>query len=136
MRLFLSLFAVVAAVIALPRVGCSSEPATPVSAPVVQDSVSGEFKKLMTALAERDYDAFVADGTPQVKAALTKQMFEGVGDQIGLRLKKGYDATFLTELKQQGCKIYVWKVVVHDGGDDLLAKLAMQGEKMAGFRIQ
>ncbi|MEI6350228.1 MAG: hypothetical protein WCP06_03885 [Verrucomicrobiota bacterium] len=136
MRLFLSLFAVVAAVIALPRVGCSSEPATPVSAPVVQDSVSGEFKKLMTALAERDYDAFVADGTPQVKAALTKQMFEGVGDQIGLRLKKGYDATFLTELKQQGCKIYVWKVVVHDGGDDFLAKLAMQGEKMAGFRIQ
>ena len=91
---------------------------------------------MMKALRDRNYDGFVEDGTPEVKAHLTKQMFEGVSDMIGSRLKAGFDSQYLTELKQQGCAVYVWKVSMKDGGDEFLAKLAMQGDKVAGFRIQ
>jgi len=95
-----------------------------------------EFNAMMTALIGGDYDRFVANGTAQVKAALSKTMFEGVCEQIGSRLKKGYTATYLTQIRQQGCEVYVWKVILTDGGDDFLAKLAMENGKVAGFRFQ
>ena len=131
MRVFLSLLLLA---IALPSGAFSAAPSPAVSQPT--PAIVDEFHKMMTALEKRDYDAFVADGSPEVKAGLTQQMFEGVADLIGLRLKRGYDAAYLTQLKQQGCEVYVWKVVVGDGGDDFLAKLAMQAGKVAGFRIQ
>jgi hypothetical protein len=83
-----------------------------------------------------DYASFVADGTAEVKALLTKQMMEGVSAQMAPRMKKGYDATFLGELKQQGCQVYLWKLAYKDDGDDTLAKLSLKDGKVAGFLLQ
>jgi hypothetical protein len=106
------------------------------SAETPSSAISSEFKKMMTALEQHDFNAFIADGTTEVKEKLTQQMFDGVSQSIGSSLKAGYDSVYLTQLKQQGCQVYVWKVSVKDGGDEFLAKLAMQDGKVAGFRLQ
>jgi hypothetical protein len=93
-------------------------------------------ERLLKAVEANDYDSFVADGTPEVKAALTKQMLEGVSAQMAPRMKKGYDATYLGELKQQGCQVYLWKLTYKDGGDDTLARLSLKTGKVAGFLLQ
>lgn len=92
--------------------------------------------KLMKAVEANDYDSFVADGTAEVKATLTKQMLEGVSAQMAPRMKTGCDATYLGELKQRGCKVYLWKLSYKDGGDDILARLSLKDGKIAGFLLQ
>ena len=92
--------------------------------------------KLLKAVEANDYDGFVADGTAQVKAALTKQMLEGVSAQMAPRMKKGYDTTYLGELKQGGCRVYLWKLAYKDGQDDTLARLTLKDGKVAGFLLQ
>jgi hypothetical protein len=51
-------------------------------------------------------------------------------------MKKGYDATYLGELKQSGCKVYLWKLAYKDGRDDTLARLSLKDGKVAGFLLQ
>jgi len=92
--------------------------------------------KMLDAVMTNDYDSFVAEGTPEVKAGLTRQMLAGVNSQMAPRMKKGYDATYLGELKQQGCQVMLWKLTYKDGGDDTLARLALKEEKVAGFLLQ
>jgi hypothetical protein len=93
-------------------------------------------RKLLTAVEVGDYEGFVADGDAAFKAALTKPMFEGVSEQLAFRMQGGYDTFYLGQLNQQGCQVYLWKLVFKDGGDDTLAKLVLKGGKVAGFWLQ
>jgi hypothetical protein len=101
-----------------------------------EDSARPVLDKLLKAVEANDYESFVADGTPEVKAGLTKQMLEGVSAQMAPRMNKGYDAAFLGELKQQGCRVYLWKLTYKDGGDDTLVRLTLKAGKVAGFLLQ
>src|ERR1041385_2863341 len=64
--------------------------------------------KLLKAVEANRYDSFVADGTDVFKAAMTKQMLEGVSGQLSTRMKRGYDCTYLGELRQHGCQVLLW----------------------------
>ncbi len=92
--------------------------------------------KLLKATEANDYDSFVADGTDVFKAALTRQMLQSVSGQLSPRMKKGYQCAYLGELKQQGCRVLLWKLVFKDGGDDTLARLVLKDDKVAGFWFQ
>jgi hypothetical protein len=92
--------------------------------------------KLLKATEANDYDSFVADGTDVFKAALTKQMLAGVSGQLSPRMKKGYRCTYLGELSQRGCQVFLWKLAFKDAGDDTLAKLVLKDGKVAGFWLQ
>ena len=92
--------------------------------------------KLMKAVEENDYAAFVEDGIPEFKAGVTPQILEGVSLQIADRMKEGYTCTYLAELKQREFKVYLWKVTFTDGGDDALVKLVVRDDLVAGFWIQ
>jgi hypothetical protein len=92
--------------------------------------------KLLKATEANDYDSFVADGTDAFKVGLTKPMLEGVSNQLSSRMKKGYQCSYLGELKQQGCRVLLWKLAFKDGGDDTLAKLVLKDGKVAGFGLQ
>ena len=108
------------------------------SATAADDETEGTriLKRLLAAVEGSDYDSFVADGNAVFKAGITKQMFEGVSTQLSSRMKKGYDTTYLGQLKQQGCQVYLWKLAFKDAGDDTLAKLVLQDGKVAGFWLQ
>jgi hypothetical protein len=51
-------------------------------------------------------------------------------------MKKGYEVFQLGILNQQGCQVYLRKLVFKDGGDDLLVKLALRNGKVTGFWFQ
>ena len=92
--------------------------------------------KLLKAVEASDYDNFVADANDVFKAAMTKQKLDGVSAQLSPRMKKGYQCSYLGELSQQGCRVLVWKLVFKDGGDDMLVKLVLKDDKVAGFWLQ
>lgn len=94
------------------------------------------FKKLMEATIINDYDAFVAASDAKMKAALTKPMLEGVSQQLKPRADKGYQATYLGELRKQGHDIHLWRLRFDDGGDDALATLSVKDGKAGGFHIR
>lgn len=98
-----------------------------------EEQAGATFKKLLEAQAAKDYAAFVADGTDALKAALSQAQFEGAADYLGKRFKDGYDTKCLGELKQQGCQVFLFKIECKDGGDDLLATLALKDDKVAGI---
>ena len=91
---------------------------------------------LLTAIATNNYDALVANAAPALKTRITKETFTQVSTQLSPRLKKGYNLQYLGSLKQQGVEVFLWKITYQDGGDDMLAKLVIQEDKVAGFWFQ
>ena len=102
-------------------------------APALPDTM---MKKLMAAVEENDYAAFVEDGIPEFKTGVTPQILERVSRQIAERLKEGYECAYLGEMKQREFKVYLWKATFKDGGDDALIKLVVRDDLVAGFWIQ
>ncbi len=91
------------------------------------------FDRLVAAVQANDRDAFVKNATDDMQQAVTPQVMDGINRDIGTRLAKGFDATYLCQLKQQGHQVQLWKVAFKDGGDDALIRIVMRGDKLAGF---
>lgn len=102
-------------------------------APAVPEAL---MKKLMTAVENNDYASFVEDSIPEFKGNVTPQIVEGVSTQLAERMKEGYECVYLTEMKQSAFKIYLWKVVFKDLGDDALIKMVVRDDQVAGFWLQ
>lgn len=106
-------------------------------AAAVDDTVARPFlDKMLTALEENDYESFVADMTGSFKAQTTKQIVAGINEQLGSRMRRGYDVIFLADLKQRGQKAFLWKLIFKDGGDDWSAKVWLKDGKVSGFLLQ
>jgi len=91
---------------------------------------------LLTAIATNNYGTLVASAAPALKARITEDTFRRVSTQLSPRLKKGYKLQYIGDLKQQGVDILLWKITFQDGGDDLLARLVIQEDRVAGFWFQ
>jgi len=104
--------------------------------PVQRPSTGGTVNTLLQAMVTNNYDAFVANAVPALKTRITKEEFKRVSTQLSPRLKKGYELQYLGNLKQQKVEIFLWKVIYKDGGNDGLANLVLQGDKVAAFWIQ
>jgi hypothetical protein len=91
------------------------------------------FTKLLKAVENNDLDRFIEDGDNQFKTAITKRVLESVNAIVAPHMKKGYEVIRLGTLNQQGCQVYLSKLVFKDGSDDVLAKLALRDGKVAGF---
>lgn len=90
--------------------------------------------KLVAAVARADYDGFVS-GEPTLRR-LTKEQFAAVGALYGERLKRGYTLLFLGELRQEGHRVSLWKIVFKDESDDALVTLSMKDGSVGGFFIR
>jgi len=99
-------------------------------------STEGTVNTLLAAIATNNYDTLVANAAPALKTRITKETFTQVSTQMSPRLKKGYKLQYLGSLKQQGVEVFLWKITYPDGGDDLLARLVIQEDKVAGFWFQ
>jgi hypothetical protein len=94
-----------------------------------------EATKLVTAIVTDDYKGFVAHGNGAFQG-LKKDQFEAVVSQLSLKLKAGYDLSYLGDLNQQGYQVTLWRIRFNSGGDDLLATLSMKDGKVGGFWIK
>lgn len=90
---------------------------------------------ILDATASGNYDLFTTIGNSSYKAGITKQMFESVSEQLAPRTQKGYSITYFGHLKQLHYQIYLWKLSFEDDGDEFVARLTMDGDKVAGILI-
>jgi len=100
--------------------------------PQKEDAAFSE--KLLSAIQNSDYNAFVADGT-QAFHGITKSQFDSVCTALGPKLKTVH-VTFLGELSQHGFRVTLWKLSFSDGGDDALATLSVKDDKVGGYWIR
>src|SRR5271168_4294586 len=91
------------------------------------------FKGLLAAQVAKNYDAFVADGTLELKAALTKTQFEASSEIMTPKLAAGYDLTPLGELNQRGYQVYLYRLRFKNGGDDMLGTLSLKEGQVGGI---
>jgi hypothetical protein len=89
--------------------------------------------KLLEAIKTADRDAFIANATDTIKEGTTQQVMDALEKQVGMRLKKGFDSTYLCQLRQAGHQVHLWKLSFKDGGDDLVVRLALKDGKVGGF---
>jgi hypothetical protein len=101
----------------------------------VPPAYQAEATKLVSAIADNDYAAFVTDGNAAFQA-LKKGQFEGVVSQLGSKLKAGYYLSYLGDLNQRNYQVTLWRIRFRSGGDDLLATLSMKDGKVGGFWIK
>ena len=94
------------------------------------------FDRLIHALQIDDRASILSTATDEMKQTITASVMDNVSHDIGPHLSAGYQASLLGELSQRGCHVQLWKVTFKDGHDDLLARVAMNGDKLAGFFIQ
>ncbi len=99
-------------------------------------STEGTLNTLLAAIATNNYDVLVANAAPALKSRITKETFSQVSAQLSPRLKKGYKPQYLGSLKQQGVEVFLWKITYQDGGDEMLARMVIQENKVAGFWFQ
>jgi hypothetical protein len=90
--------------------------------------------KLLGAIQNSDYDAFVADGTDAFHG-ITKAQFDSVATALAPKLKTAH-VTFLGELSQHGYRVTLWKLSFADGSDDALATLSVKDGKVGGYWIK
>ena len=98
--------------------------------------IEATFKRMLAATESRSLSAFVADGNASFRTDITPAMFSSFSAQFALRLKQGYTTTFVTQLRQGGYAVYVWKLEFKDGRDDLLFTLAVKDGKVGGFLLR
>jgi hypothetical protein len=99
-------------------------------------AVKKMFEKMVGAIESNDRAAFVAQATDAVKEGVTKEVMDALNKQLGPRLKKGYEATYLCELKQQAHQTHLWKVSFKDKADDIVVRIALKDGKVDGFFLQ
>lgn len=99
------------------------------SGPSTQETVH----TLLTAIASNNYDNFVANATPSFRTIITKEVFQQASTGLSPRLKKGYELQYLGSFKHDGIETFLWKIAYKDGGDDMLAEVELQGDKVAFF---
>ncbi|MBD0339822.1 hypothetical protein [Microcoleus vaginatus] len=91
---------------------------------------------ILDATASKNYELFTTVGDAGYKASITQQMFDDVSEQLASRLQKGYSITYFGEIKQGNSPIYLWKLSFEDGGDEFVAHMTMNGDKVAGIFIE
>ena len=91
---------------------------------------------LMESAVEDDFEGFRSLGDEAFKKGMSKAVFTGVVKQLQPLLKDGYEADYLTDLTQQGHKVYLWKITPRTGEDQFIAKLVLSGDQVAGFWLQ
>lgn len=95
----------------------------------------GSLQTILDSLASGNYDLFATVGNSAYKAGITKQMFEGVSEQLAPRMEQGYSIVYFGHLKQRDYQVYLWRLSFADGGDEFVTRMTMDGDKVAGILI-
>ena len=94
-------------------------------------------ERQINAIASADYHLFLKEGTDDFRHGMNLSAFKQLSEYYGPKFESGYTLEYLTQLNQQGFKVYLWKVIYSDGEDDSLLRLVInEDKKITGFWIQ
>jgi hypothetical protein len=119
--------AVLSAAVLVPGTTRAQAPADPPEAVM---------KKMMEALRSKSHDAFLGDCDETMRAALSKEQFEGVASMMAPSLQPGYKTTYLGKLRQKGHDVHLWRLTPATVKDETLIRLSIKDKKVSGFFLQ
>jgi hypothetical protein len=92
-------------------------------------------QRILDAIATGNYELFLTVGDSDYKTGISKEMFDLISSQLSPRMTEGYNITYFGHLKQREYQTYLWKLSFVDGGDEFVARMAMNGDKVGGILI-
>ena len=134
--LLLTLVVLVPLVVALPIQADETTAQVSKERPQADPVAQQTFELLIDCIQNDKYAAFLVAIDDNFKAALTEAVFKAAVGQVAPRLKSGYQALYLEELKQGGYEVHLWKLTFDDGGDDILVRLSIKNGKVGGLLLQ
>jgi RNA polymerase sigma factor (sigma-70 family) len=93
-------------------------------------------RRMLAAVETNAYDDFLHAASDRFKALLPPRHLARLARDLGPRLARGYTAASFGRLTRRAGVDYLWKLTLADGGDDLLVRLTVTGDQVAGFLIQ
>lgn len=112
------------------------KPAKPLAPEDPSQKMRPALERILKALQTNDHDLFPAGVTTEPGTGVTRRSLEEMSAGMAPRLEKGYDISYLGELKQGGFQVHLWKLAHRDGGDDTLVRLVLENGKVSGFRLE
>ncbi|MGP9809392.1 hypothetical protein ACT3TQ_14500 [Halomonas sp. AOP12-C2-37] len=94
------------------------------------------FHAQMDAIVSNDYQKFQEHTDSEFQQAISTEQFEALANSLSSTFESGYEPEYLGALNQQGFKVHLWKVMPSSSESDLLVKMAMQENEIAGFWIE
>ncbi|HWB53645.1 MAG TPA: hypothetical protein VG722_05610 [Tepidisphaeraceae bacterium] len=92
--------------------------------------------KVLHATQIDDRDAFLSNATDGFKKAITPVVFNRVSKILSPHLSKGFETSYLCNLKQGARQVYLWKVIFNDGYNDMLLRVYLRDGQLDGCLIQ
>jgi exonuclease VII large subunit len=90
---------------------------------------------ILDAITTANYKLFLTVGDSDYKAGISQEMFDSVSSQLAPRMAEGYNIIYFGNLKQAKYQIYLWKLSFADDGDEFIARMATNGDKVSGILI-
>ena len=91
---------------------------------------------LMQGIVDGDRSVFEDVGTEQFRKQMTPELFQSAQIQIGDRLRQGFQSVYLGKVIKNSREIYLWKIIISQSSEELLATLILEKNKVAGFYFQ
>jgi len=94
-------------------------------APVPDLDVTAKLLTVLRAREKMDYPMFCSVMSEQMKAAVTKEMFEDVSKQMSAYFQADYQVTYMGSLNSVGCPVHFWRMWVKGWDNDVLIRMAI-----------
>jgi hypothetical protein len=91
---------------------------------------------LIQGILDGDRSVFEDVGTEQFRKQMTPELFQTAQIQIGDRLRQGFQSVYLGKVVKNSREIYLWKILILQSSDELLATLILEKNKVGGFYFQ
>jgi hypothetical protein len=92
-------------------------------------------QKLVAAIKASDVDIFRGSLTPDFATDMTPKAVAALIEQLSPAMAAGYSVQGLGSLQQDGMNVQIYKISMKYGGNDLLLRAVMDGDKIAGLLI-
>jgi exonuclease VII large subunit len=99
------------------------------------ENTIASLQTILDATKTGNYELFLTVGDADYKTGISQEMFDSVSSQLAPRMAEGYNIAYFGNLKQGKYQIYLWKLSFADDGDEFIARMAMNGDKVGGILI-
>jgi exonuclease VII large subunit len=101
----------------------------------LSENIIASLETILDAIRTSNYELFLTVGDSDYKARISQEMFDSVSSQLAPHMAEGYNIIYFGNIKQGKYQIYLWKLSFADDGDEFIARMTMNRDKVGGIMI-
>jgi len=94
------------------------------------------FQKVLESTLQNNYSVFMSVCDQTMRDMVTADMLSDRSRTLVASLHGGYTPVYMGYLDKQGAKVYYWKLVLKNRGDDMLVSLVVRDNLVSAFNIK